>query len=411
MSLVEKPPRLKVELCEEEDGFVLKRGGKPFFVKGAGGFQHIERLASMGGNSLRTWGYEQTEQVLPEIRKKDLTLCAGLWLVPPRQGFDYESEATRMAQFETLKEQVDRLKGEPSLLIWGVGNELDLGIEAADTVWEAVEEVAAYIKSVDSLHPVMTVLSRPDERSLKQIDRLCPSVDFVSFNSYGDLDSVQPKLDAIGWKRPYLVTEWGANGHWEVPCTSWGAEIEPTSTEKARQIYERYRRLEKFRPQCLGSYVFLWGNKQERTPTWYGLFSPDGRATESVAVIESLWKGQPSRINCPKIGAIRVNGSLAKESVVLRPDEKTSIAFEVVGEMPRAEDVRWSLATETLDRREGGDEESAGFHLSSNFEKTTANSIVLLAPRTLGEYRLYLEVLGGEEWIATANFPFRVAEQ
>lgn len=410
MSLVEKTPQLKVELCKEGDGYLLKRGGKPFFVKGAGGFQHVECLARMGGNSLRTWGYEQTEKVLPEVRKCDLSLCAGLWLVPPRLGFDYDDPKSTTEQFATLKAQVDSLKDEPSLLIWGVGNELDLGCEATDSVWEAVETIAAYIKSVDASHPVMTVLSRTDERSLKQIDRLCPSIDFVSFNSYGDLQLVQPELDRIGWRRPYLVTEWGANGHWEVPKTDWGAEIEPTSTEKARQIRERYRSLEKFRPQCLGSYVFLWGNKQERTPTWHGLFSPKGRATEAVAVIESLWKGRETQSSCPRIGPILLSRHSASDSLVFQPGVEAEVGFEVFGELPPLGCVRWSLATESYDRKEGGDEETAGWRVDTNFDMVIANAATFRVPDTVGEYRLYLEVLGGEDWIATANFPFRVAE-
>lgn len=408
MSVAENSRLVKVEARQDGNGYILTRDGSPFFVKGAGGFQHIARLARVGGNSLRTWGVEQTEQALPEVRRWGLTLCAGLWMVPPRQGFDYSDFAARKAQYDALKQQVLKLKDEPSLLVWGVGNELELEHETTSSVWTAVEEVATFIKSVDKWHPVMTVLSRVNEDALNMINELCPSIDFVCFNSYGDVETVQAKLDAIGWSRPYLVTEWGANGHWEVNRTDWGAEIEPTSTEKAEQIRCRYGSLDGSRPQCMGSYLFLWGNKQERTPTWYGLFSEDGRATEAVEVIGSLWSDVDAKPACPRIGALRLKDHGADESLVVRGGEMVPVAFEILRGEISSEDVFWRLAHESNEKKVGGDEEEPGRAEALAVESESINQIRFRAPRKAGEYRLYLEVLGQGGWIATANFPFRV---
>lgn len=408
MSIIESSRPLRVEVRETESGYSLFRDGEPYFVKGAGGFEHLELLSAFGGNSVRTWGIEQTEKALPEIRRTGLSLCAGIWLVPPRQGFDYADEEAWQAQFADLKEQVLALQSEPSLLAWGVGNELELGGGADESVWRAVEQVAAFIKEVDPMHPVMTVLASPDGDSLDLIDANCPSLDFVSINSYGELETVQPKLDALGWKRPYLVTEWGANGHWEVSRTSWGAEIEPTSTEKAAQIRRRYRKLDGSHGQCLGSYVFLWGSKQERTPTWYGLLSSEGRVTEAVEALEALWKGGEESGCCPRISAIRLNGVLAEGDFTVERGGSVSAEVDVYSGEANAMDFRWSIARESEDKRLGGDREAACEAVSVEISMPCAGKALFLAPFSAGEYRLYLDFFGPENTVATANFPFRV---
>ncbi len=414
MSLIDSDRPVRVEIRKTESGYSLFRDGEAFFVKGAAGYDYVKELADAGGNSLRTWGMDQTQKALPDVRRHGLSLCAGLWMVPPRQGFDYSDEAACEKQFEEIREQVLALVSEPSLLVWGVGNELELGVsEVSGDVWRAVEKVAAFIKKTDPLHPVMTVLSSVNEEVLQCIEAYCPSVDFVSFNSYGDLELVQSKLDAICWDRPYLVTEWGANGHWEVRQTSWGAEIEPSSTEKAIQVRRRYRSLNGTHGQCLGSYVFLWGNKQERTPTWYGLFDVKGRATEPVAAISSLWTGDNECGDCPQISSLLLSAKGAAENVSLKAGEWTESVYKLWrGDyIPGA--AVWSISRESSDKRMGGDLEAASDAVETRFERLGPGRVCFAAPLEEGAYRLYLEVRGPANWVSTANFPFwvEVAEE
>ena len=47
---------VKVQLVKTGGGWQLLRGGKPYFIKGAGGSYSLGALKAAGGNSGRTWG-------------------------------------------------------------------------------------------------------------------------------------------------------------------------------------------------------------------------------------------------------------------------------------------------------------------------------------------------------------------
>ncbi|MAJ80289.1 MAG: hypothetical protein CMK30_03010 [Porticoccaceae bacterium] len=82
--------------------------------------------------------------------------------------------------------------------------------------------------------------------------------------------------------------------------TLWGRPIEQNSSEKAAANKYRY---DNFvitnKNQCVGAFVFLWGQKQERTPTWYGLFLENGRHTEMTPIIYFLLIGKLPEIPLP----------------------------------------------------------------------------------------------------------------
>ena len=95
-------------------------------------------------------------------------------------------------------------------------------------------------------------------------------MDILAINSYGGLPDVPARVRAFGWEGPYIITEWGPTGHWESQHTSWAAAVEETSSEKAAVYRSRYEAtMGRDTTRNLGSYVFLWGQKQERTPTWW----------------------------------------------------------------------------------------------------------------------------------------------
>ena len=146
----------KVEVIKSNDGFRLVKDNKPYYIKGAGGYEHLDLLSKIGGNSIRTWGTENAIEILDQAHQKGISVCMGLWVGHERHGFDYNDEYAITSQLEAFKKQVLKLKDHPALLMWSVGNEVDLFYKNFK-VWNAVEDIAKMIKELDPNHPVMTV--------------------------------------------------------------------------------------------------------------------------------------------------------------------------------------------------------------------------------------------------------------
>ena len=236
--------------------------GKPFYINGAGlEFGDIARLAKYGGNSFRTWstenGKQSAKEVLDEAYKNGLLVTMGIEVARERHGFDYNDEIAVNAQYERIKREVIALKEHPSLMIWSIGNELNLSY-TNPRVWDAVNEISKMIHQVDPNHLTTTTLAGITQREVQLIKDRASDLDILSIQMYGDLSNLPHLVRDCGWEGPYMVTEWGATGHWEVPTTSWGAPIEENSTIKAKNYLERFKAgIASDETQCLGSYVFL----------------------------------------------------------------------------------------------------------------------------------------------------------
>ena len=254
---------VKVEVEQTGDSWQLLRDGKPYYVKGAGGKDHLDLLVKIGGNSIRTWSLDDAQEILDAAHERGLTVMMGLWVGHERHGFDYDNEKAIEQQLARFRAAIPKYKDHPALLCWAVGNEVNLFYKN-HKVWYAVNDIAKMIQELDPNHPVTTVTAGLAQQEVNLIKERCPDLDFLSVNTYGDLVHLKDNIRSYGWNGPYMVTEWGPNGHWEVAKTGWGTPMEQSSSEKAVSYRQRYKEFIIGDKQlCMGSYVFLWGQKQE----------------------------------------------------------------------------------------------------------------------------------------------------
>jgi|SaaInl7_200m_RNA_FD_contig_123_5417_length_7114_multi_5_in_2_out_0_3 hypothetical protein len=404
-----------VQLEQTNGNYSLSVDGEPFYVKGAGcEFGNIESLARHGANSFRTWrtenGQQSAQDILDEAKRHGLLVCMGLEIGRERHGFDYNDDEAVEKQFEYIKAEVLKYKDHPALLTWGIGNELNLN-SSNSKVWKAVNDISKMIHKLDTNHPTTTMLAGFSKELGDELAEQAGDLDFLSFQFYADIINLPKYIKQAEYKGAYLVTEWGATGHWESPTTDWGRPLEQNSYDKANSYHFRYENvIAPDHAQCIGSYVFLWGQKQERTPTWYGMFLENGDETATVDVMHYIWNSEWPENRTPKMESLTMNDLFAGANIKLAP--KASCWAEVKVSEPDGDDmtIHWEIIQEVPEdqQSDGGDFEARQETILSSFVNLTENKIEFTGPGNAGEYRLFVYVSDGKGHSATANIPFLV---
>ncbi|MEM1260111.1 MAG: glycoside hydrolase family 2 TIM barrel-domain containing protein [Bacteroidota bacterium] len=401
----------KSEIRMTNKGYCLFLNGEPFYVKGAG-LHHgdMNALAQHGANSLRTWSTENGKEVLDKAHELGLKVMMCIWVGLERHGFDYNDKKAVSDQLERIRKQVIALKDHPALMLWGIGNELNLQSQNTK-VWDAVNDIAKMIHEIDPNHLTTTPLAGIDEELATLVTGKAPEVDFLSVQLYGPMDVLPEIIAASKYSGPLLITEWGATGYWEVEKTEWGAPLENHSSKKADLYLSRYQKsILSQANQVLGSFVFLWGQKQERTPTWFGMFMPDGNETESVDMMHFVWKGQWPKNRTPRLEDVTLAGKRAYDNIRLKAGE--SYMAQVVVKDPDGDELtyRWEIMKESQSTKTGGDAEYIPEKINGLFAKPFTDAVSFSAPKGEGGYRLFIYVEDGHNHTAHANIPFWVED-
>ena len=276
-------------------------------------------------------------------------------------------------------------------------------------MWDAVNDLSKMIHEVDPNHPTTTTLAGFDPETVNVVQQRAPDLDFLSFQMYHDIINLPRYLREANWTKPYLVTEFGATGHWESGKTEWGAPLENDSTTKADLYEKRFRTvIDSDQKLCLGSYVFLWGNKQERTPTWYGMFLEKGEETAPVDVMHHIWNGVWPTNQSPRLEGIWLNGKTATQSVRVQPGQ--ACEARVVATDPDRDPLtfHWEIMEESNSTNVGGDKEHKPAHVPGLITDPARGEISLQAPGQPGAYRLFVYIFDGKGHAAHANIPFFV---
>lgn len=402
-------PSATVQIRKIANRYQFFRNGAPYYVKGACGDSHLALLKEIGGNSIRTYTTFGMDTLLDQAQALGLTVMVGLWVDREIENFDYNNRAAVKEQKERLRAIVNKYKDHPAVLCWGIGNEPGNAALNTEALWPALNDIAGMIHELDPNHPVTI----PCElHYAMEVFEKCPNLDFISVNTAGDVSTVQQTLAS---DIPYLICEWTCLGYWEASHTDWQVALEesvPQKYENLKNIYQYY--ITPDSSNSMGSYVFLWGQKQEHTPTWFSMFTEQGDKTPLVDLLFELWNGKPYAGNlAPFLDSLIIDRQGAKPSRYLSAGKVVTASVRSSDPENDSLQYSWEIFPDNqvfeFDKTPGkGWIEIRPQPLPNLLLAQKENQINFRIPLVAGPYRLLVYARDGHGNGSYANMPFYV---
>lgn len=414
-----------VRIINEDGKYSLSVNDAPYQVRGVGlGFKNIEKVEALkaaGGNTFRTWGMGHIDQELAIAAELDLMIAVGIETGKELLGYDYNDEAAVAKQFKEVTAAIEKYKNHPNVLMWVINNEPNLLFDDAGKlkdvnpkVYAAMGDIIDYIHENDPNHPATFTLAGANPEHIKQVVKYAPNIDIISVQTYGDLATLPQSIALSNIDKPYMVTEFGPVGHWELPTTAWNREIEEPSAVKAAGMAKRMQDviLDDQTGKIIGSFAFFWGQKQERTPTWYGMFNESGEHTARIDELTKMWTGAYPANRAPLSSAITINNTAAVDNIYLKPGQAATVKVMVTDPDGDTLTHDWILMGEVGTRSQGGHFEAKPAEIPlevvTTYMHTGYVEMTFTAPLEAGEYRLFNYAYDGNNNVGNANIPFMV---
>jgi hypothetical protein len=293
-------------------GWNLLVEGKPFEVKGVtfGYDKDIENydtyfkdLKFLGVNTIRTWGTgDNTPLLLDAAHANGIKVMVGIWMRHGRPGmedddsFNYLTDTEGMkVMYKTAIETVEKFKDHPAVLTWGIGNEVYLNMATDEeklAYSKFLERICSDIKTKDTQHPITSVEAWTF--GLEWWEKYVPSLDIYGLNSYGaGANYLQAELEKREIDKPYIVTEFGVTGEWDIKTEKYGVKQEPSDKEKYDAIVYGYNNWIVNKSQCLGVYVFHYNNGKDYGDVWLATHVKTNYRPQYWAVREAYTGNKP----------------------------------------------------------------------------------------------------------------------
>ncbi|WP_043239051.1 discoidin domain-containing protein [Streptomyces violaceusniger] len=323
-----------VKVTGTQGDWRLTVDGRPYQIKGltwgpaiADADRYLPDLRSMGVNTLRTWGTDASSKPLfDSAAANGVKVIAGFWLQPgggPGSGgcVNYRTDTAYKDQMlAEFPKWVATYKDHPGVLMWNVGNESVLGLQNCysgdelerqrDAYTTFVNDIAKKIHGVDPDHPVTSTDAWTGAWPYYQ--RNAPDLDLYAVNSYNAVCDIKATWEQGGYTKPYIVTETGPPGEWEVPDDANGVPAEPTDQAKAAGYTKAWNCVTGHQGVALGATMFHYGTEDDFGGVWFNLL-PAGQKRLSYYAVKKAYGADTSHDNTPPvISALAVDGDPAK---------------------------------------------------------------------------------------------------
>ncbi len=317
-----------VQVAGSQGNWQLLVNGAPWQVKGltwgpaaADAPQHLPQLKSIGVNTVRTWGTDASSKPLfDSAAANGMRVIAGYWLQPgggPGSGgcVNYVTDTTyKQNMLGEIRRWTTEYKDHPGVLLWNVGNESVLGLQncysGAELETQRIEyakfvnEGARAIHAIDPNHPVTSTDAWTG--AWPYFKQYSPDLDLLAVNSYGNVCQVKQDWINGGYNKPYILTEGGPAGEWEVPNDANGVPNEPTDLQKRDGYLQAWNCITGHSGVALGATLFHYGNENDFGAVWFNI-APGGEKRLSYYAIRQAYGGGGGGNTPPVITAMNLS--------------------------------------------------------------------------------------------------------
>jgi hypothetical protein len=214
------------------------------------------------------------------------------------------------------------------------------------------------------------------------------------------------------WGKPFYVSEFNANGPWNMGKTPWGAELGEPVTKKVNDLKDCYAAIDAS-PLCLGSTVFVWGHYGTVHPAYFSLLlaphPDDAKSTEAFdrklftpqadAMIEHF-TGRPRQGNrAPALSKLEFDGG--DKSKLAQPGEPMSLhlaADDADGD--KVAFVTWILGPKVRNSK----------FIAGPTSQPSGEEAVVTAPKVPGEYVILVYAIDNRGGGSAGILPIKVPE-
>ncbi|WP_406311489.1 discoidin domain-containing protein [Streptosporangium sp. NBC_01639] len=399
-----------VRVTGSQGNWQLQVNGSPYEIKGmtygppqAAADGYMRDLAAMGVNTIRIWGVDDvnTPTLIDKAAQQGIKVIVGHWL---NQGADYVNDtAYKTSVKNEIVARVNALKGRQGVLMWDVGNEVILTMQdhglPADVVEQRrvayakfVNEVAQAIHAADPGHPVTSTDAYTHAWTYYKAHS--PALDLLAVNSYGAIHTVKQDWINGGYTKPYIVTEAGPDGEWEVPNDVNGVPDEPTDLEKRDQYTASWNAIKSHPGVALGATEFHYGLENDFGGVWLNT-TTGGWRRHGYHALRAAYTGQPSANTPPQITSMTVGSQTAVQA-------GKTFTVEVAASDPNGDLVRYNLmfSNKHVNGNRGLD--------NVRFTQTAPGRFSVTAPEQLGVWKVYVYAFDGHGNAGIEQRSFRV---
>ncbi|MEV6415341.1 discoidin domain-containing protein [Kribbella sp. NPDC051718] len=275
----------------------------------------LPALKQIGVNTVRTWGTDASSKPLFDAAAANgMRVIAGYWLQPgggPGSGgcVNYVTDGTYKANMlAEIRRWTTEYKDNQGVLLWNVGNESVLGMQNCFSGTELENQRIAYarfvneatqaIHAIDPNHPVTSTDAWTG--AWPYFKQYTPDLDLLAVNSYGHICQVKQDWISGGYNKPYIVTEAGPAGEWEVPNDANGVPDEPTDVQKRDGYLAAWNCITGHTGVALGATLFHYGVEDDFGAVWFNL-TPGGQKRLSYYAVRQAFGGAGGGNTAPVI--------------------------------------------------------------------------------------------------------------